>query len=142
MSDIYHVWGEEDGCAILRDYDQFNKCHKYQVLAIFTLEQFIIGESLYKIRMFYFLCSLEKITQWFFHWFITMVIFNIAKISFSFYDVDAPLSWEDLKWWFTRETYETISRSKNTVERNPEIKNTKTHSLILLFSSYYGCKFL
>lgn len=55
MSDIYHVLGGEDGCAILREYDQFNKCHKYQELAIFTLEQFIIGESLYKIRIFYFL---------------------------------------------------------------------------------------
>lgn len=60
MSDIYHVWGGENGCAILREYNQFNKCYKYQVLAIFILEQFTIGESLYNLRIFYFLMFFRK----------------------------------------------------------------------------------
>ena len=58
-----------------------------------------------------------------------------------FQDVGVSPSWEKFKWWFTQEVYKTLPRSKDMFERNlEEKKNTKTHSLTISLSTYYGCE--
>ena len=77
LNDIYHAWWERIAVP-----------HSGSIISIiylFFLEHFIIRKSLNRIRIFFtFSYSPGKITGWTLPWFINAVLFNIAKISFSF----------------------------------------------------------